>query len=178
MWRDLLWTMRARHYINWVHQIQLWKWPSLLSEHKKVPHPKWTPCSLVCSALIHLFSHSSFVKICLMHIVFKTVRNRKLKFWENVHPQQHVTCHMSSVPCHNSGMKANTLHLTRTTILHRRTNWAIYLTFLDSFTKLLLDSYSNWKENLVLKQIFFSFVFLSKGQIETSIVFGMMQLDN
>ena len=36
------------------------------------------------------------------HHYTQTVRTRERIFWENVHPQQHVICHMSCVMCHES----------------------------------------------------------------------------
>ena len=55
-----------------------------------------------------LQTHSSFIN-SLSPWVFssqssryhksQTIRVRKLKFWENVHPLQHVTCHVSHVTC-------------------------------------------------------------------------------
>ena len=37
----------------------------------------------------------------------QTIRDRELKFWENVHPPQLVTCHMSPVMCHMSHIKSH-----------------------------------------------------------------------
>ena len=40
------------------------------------------------------------VKISSKHYVCQTRKTRELKFWENVHPQPRVTCHVSCVKSH------------------------------------------------------------------------------
>ena len=37
---------------------------------------------------------------------------RELKFWENVHPPQHVACHMTGVTCHMSLVACHVSHVT------------------------------------------------------------------
>ena len=42
----------------------------------------------------------------------QTIRVRELKFWENVHPPQHVTCHMSPVMCHKTNVTCQVSYAT------------------------------------------------------------------
>ena len=69
----------------------------------------WGQPGAVCPSMS--FAHSlrggvrkEIAKISSKHLHSQTVRTRKLKFLENVHPHHvsHVTCHMSCVTCHIS----------------------------------------------------------------------------
>ena len=62
-----------------------------------------------CSFVITWLSHWSFSSRSSKHHKNQTVRARKLKFWENVHPTPYVICHLSNVTyqvspvmCHRS----------------------------------------------------------------------------
>ena len=64
-------------------------------------------CSRGCATSIFVIyslcqsvSRWPFVKISSNHIHSKTVRARKLKFWEKVHLPPPVICHVSHVMCH------------------------------------------------------------------------------
>ena len=57
-------------------------------------------------------SQSAFSSQSSRYHKSQTIRARELKFWENVHPPQHVTCHVSRVTCHVSRV---TCHMSRVT---------------------------------------------------------------
>ena len=65
-----------------------------------------TRCNRACSKnsfVIHSLSNRSFSFRYAQHKhKSQTVRARKLKFWENVHPATCVLCHLSPVICHVS----------------------------------------------------------------------------
>ena len=68
---------------------------------------------------IHIIFHGHFISIfeysnicahhCYKPCISQTVRAGELKFWENVHPQPCVTCHVSCVRCHVSGSRCQVL---------------------------------------------------------------------
>ena len=55
--------------------------------------------------LINWVTESDFSSQYSRYHKSQTIRARELKFQENVHPPQHVTCHMSWVTCHVSHVK-------------------------------------------------------------------------
>ena len=65
------------------------------------------------------------VKIPSKHHESQTGRAWELKFLENVHPLEHVTCHMSHVACHVSHVTYPVSHV-------------IYLFFSDKVVKLIV----------------------------------------
>ena len=54
------------------------------------------------SSLNNFVSLSAFSSQSSRYHKSQTTRARGLTFWENVHPLQHVTCHVSRVTCHMS----------------------------------------------------------------------------
>ena len=69
--------------------------------------------------LIHSVSDWSFSSKSSKYHKSQIGRARELKFWENVHPTQHVTCdiwnvmsHMSHVTCHISHVTSHVSHVT------------------------------------------------------------------
>ena len=67
-----------------------------------------TPLSLIDSFTQSgiLFSKSS------KYHKSQTIKARELKFWENVHPWQHVTFHVSHVTCHMLHVTCHLSHVT------------------------------------------------------------------
>jgi hypothetical protein len=79
---------------------------------------------LLLLSLMSLISLMSLLSLLSYH-KSQTRRARELKFWENVHPPQHVTCHMSHVTCHMSYVTCNvscvTCHIFY--LIFFRTKW-------------------------------------------------------
>ena len=64
---------------------------------------------LICSLEPNWFIPSGSF---LIFIPFdRSTRARELKLWENVHPPQHVTCHVSCVTCHMSRVTCHVSHV-------------------------------------------------------------------
>ena len=64
----------------------------------------------LCYLLMNSFSWWSHCFRSSKHHNFQTVRAREVIFWENVHPEPYVTCHLSPVTCHLSTV---TCHLSQ-----------------------------------------------------------------
>ena len=65
-----------------------------------------------CYWLINQLIQSAFSSKSSKYHKSQTRRARELKFWENVHPPQHVTCHMPHVTCHVSHVTCHVSHVT------------------------------------------------------------------
>ena len=74
-----------------------------------MPHNFW---HITFSDILHLLCESAFFSNSSKYHKSPTVRARELKFRENVHPPQHVTCHVSYVMCQMSHI---TCHVSRAT---------------------------------------------------------------
>ena len=81
------------------------------------PHP-WKSRNVTGQQTIlpeNSFGQTNFGLNIYIYCLSQTVRARRLKFLENVHPPPHVTCHMSCVICHMSHVKC---HMPRVTWHH------------------------------------------------------------
>ena len=65
-----------------------------------------------CSFVINWLSHWSFSSRSSKHHKNQTVRARKLKFWENVHPTPYVICHLSNVTYQVSPVMCHRSHVS------------------------------------------------------------------
>ena len=65
----------------------------------------------LCHWFILWLSVSSLSSKSSKYHISQTERDRELKFWENVHPPQHVTCHVLPVTCHVSYVICHVSHV-------------------------------------------------------------------